>query len=103
MSAVVMASLPLAHFCETRRARASLLIFRRTCWITRRRSRERCRWTWASFMRMAANPKIPTLEEATAQALTEDESARFRAHMRPLVETHAGIYRSAVAYLSARK
>jgi ubiquinone/menaquinone biosynthesis C-methylase UbiE len=62
-----------------------------------------CNMTWESFMRMAANPKIPTLEEATAQTLTENESARFRAHMRPLVETQAGTYRSAVAYLWARK
>src|SRR5947208_15812356 len=32
--------------------------------------------TWESFMRSAGNPKIPTLEEATAQPLTKDEVAR---------------------------
>lgn len=59
--------------------------------------------TWETFMRTAGNPKIPTLEEATAQALTNDEAAWFTAHMRPLVENRAGTYRFAVAYLSARK
>jgi arsenite methyltransferase len=59
--------------------------------------------SWESFMRTAANPKIPTLEEATAQALTTDEAAKFTAHMRPLVENRAGTYQSAAAYLSARK
>jgi ppGpp synthetase/RelA/SpoT-type nucleotidyltranferase len=59
--------------------------------------------TWESFLRTAANPKIPTLEEAMAQALTDDEAAGFAAHMRPLVEHQVGTYRFAVAYLSAKK
>jgi len=59
--------------------------------------------TWESFVRTAGNPRIPTLEEATAQVLTKDEAATFTAHMRPLVETGTGTYRSAVAYLSATK
>jgi ubiquinone/menaquinone biosynthesis C-methylase UbiE len=59
--------------------------------------------TWESFLRTAANPKIPMLEEAMAQALTDDEAARFAAHMRPLVEHQVGTYRFAVAYLSAKK
>lgn len=59
--------------------------------------------TWDTFMRTAANPKIPTLEEATARALTKDEAARFTAHMRPLVDGRTGTYSSAVAYLSATK
>jgi hypothetical protein len=59
--------------------------------------------TWESFMRSAANPKIPTLEEAMAQALTNDEVARFAAHMRPLVENRRGTHLSAVAFLSAGK
>ena len=59
--------------------------------------------TWESFMRTAGNPRIPTLAEAMAQVLTDDEAARFTAHMRPLVETGTGTYRSAVAYLSATK
>jgi arsenite methyltransferase len=59
--------------------------------------------TWESFLRSAGNPKIPTLEEAMAQALTADEVAQFTAYLRPLVETKSGTTRSAVAYLSARK
>jgi len=59
--------------------------------------------TWEAFMRTAANPRIPTLEEAGEQVLTGAEMARFAAHMRPLVESRAGTYRSAAAYLSARK
>lgn len=59
--------------------------------------------TWESYMRVAGNPRIPTLEEATAQVLTEDETAKFTAHMRPLVEGRTGTYRSALAYLSATK
>jgi ubiquinone/menaquinone biosynthesis C-methylase UbiE len=59
--------------------------------------------TWDLFMRTAANPRIPTLSEAIAQVLTAEEAARFAAHMRPLVETGNGTYRSAVAYLVATK
>jgi arsenite methyltransferase len=59
--------------------------------------------TWESFMRLAANPRIPTLEEACAQALTVDEAAEFASHMRPLVETNSATARSAAAYLWARK
>jgi hypothetical protein len=59
--------------------------------------------TWESFMRSAANPKVPTLEEATAQALTKDEVARFAAHMRPLVKNRRGRHLSAVAFVSAGK
>ena len=60
-------------------------------------------FTWESFMRLAPNPKIPTLEEACAQVLTAEEAAKFAAYMRPLVETNSGTARSAVAYLWARK
>ena len=59
--------------------------------------------TWDAFLRTAANPRLPTLEETMAQVLTEEESARFTAHLRPLVEARAGTHRSAVAYVSATK
>jgi SAM-dependent methyltransferase len=62
-----------------------------------------CDVTWESFMRVPPNPKIPTIEEACAQALTAEEAAMFVTHMRPLVETRSGTRRSAVAYLWARK
>jgi len=59
---------------------------------------------WEAFLRVAGNPKIPTLEEAIQQALTPDEAEAFIAHLRPLVvERKQGISRSAVAYLWAVK
>jgi SAM-dependent methyltransferase len=59
--------------------------------------------TWASFMDTPPNPLVPSLAEATGQALTLDEAARFEAHLRPLVEAGRGVERTAVAYLWARK
>lgn len=59
--------------------------------------------TWDSFLHTAENPMIPTLKEAIAQVLTADEAANFASYMRPLIESKAGTYRSAVAYLSATK
>jgi ubiquinone/menaquinone biosynthesis C-methylase UbiE len=63
------------------------------------------RWhmTWETFFRSAGNPKVPTLEEAVAQALTPDESRTFQDYMRRLVETKSGNYIAAAAHLSARK
>jgi len=58
---------------------------------------------WNTFLRTAGNPKIPTLEEAMQQALTPEEVEEFISHLRPLVETKQGTYRSAVAYLWAVK
>ncbi len=58
---------------------------------------------WEAFLHTAGNPKIPTLEEAMRQVLTPEETARFVAHLRPLVEAHHGVHRSAVAYLWAVK
>ena len=59
--------------------------------------------TWDSFMRTAANPKIPTIEEALAEVLSEKEAAEFIAYMRPLVESKSGTFRLATAYLWARR
>ena len=56
---------------------------------------------WDVFIRIAGNPKIPTLEEALHEALEPDERERFVAHLRPLVEAQQAIKRSAVAYLWA--
>ena len=57
--------------------------------------------TWESFMRSAANPKLPTLEEAVGQALTPQEAEEFSSYMRPVVESKLGTMRSALAYLTA--
>ena len=58
---------------------------------------------WSVMMHTAANPKIPTLEEAMQQALTPAEAKTFVNYLRPLVESKQGVNRSAVAYLSAVK
>jgi len=58
---------------------------------------------WSVMMRTAANPKIPTLEEAMQQALTPAEAETFVNYLRPLVESKKGVNRSAVAYLWAVK
>lgn len=58
---------------------------------------------WESFARIPGNPKIPNLEEAIAEALTQEEAERFAAHLRPLVEEGRGTERWAVARLRAVK
>jgi len=58
---------------------------------------------WDIFLRSAGNPKIPTLEEAINEALTQEEAERFSAHLRPLVENARRRGTSAVAYLWATK
>jgi ubiquinone/menaquinone biosynthesis C-methylase UbiE len=59
--------------------------------------------SWATFLHSAANPLVPSLAEALAEALSPADAARFTAHLRPLVEAGAGIRRSAFAFLSAVK
>jgi arsenite methyltransferase len=58
---------------------------------------------WKAFIRIAGNPKIPTLEEAMQQALVPGEMEDFIHHLRPLVESRQGQHRSALAYLWAVK
>jgi ubiquinone/menaquinone biosynthesis C-methylase UbiE len=58
---------------------------------------------WESFLKTAGNPRIPTLEEAMDRALTPEETARFKAHLRPLVENAQRVGTAAVAYLWAAK
>ena len=43
--------------------------------------------SWETYLKTAANPKLPTLEEAIQQTLTPEEAEKFVAHLRPLVET----------------
>jgi len=59
--------------------------------------------TWERFLRYAANPKVPTIEEAMQQALTLEEISSLTLHLRPLVEQGQGVRRSALAYLWATK
>jgi arsenite methyltransferase len=58
---------------------------------------------WETYLRVAGNPKIPTLEESMQQALTPEKKEEFVAHLRPLVEAKKGVSRSALAYLWAVK
>jgi hypothetical protein len=54
-------------------------------------------------LRYAANPKVPTIEEAMQQALIPEEINSLTLHLRPLVEKGQGIRRGALAYLWATK
>ncbi|HXQ37999.1 MAG TPA: class I SAM-dependent methyltransferase [Anaerolineales bacterium] len=58
---------------------------------------------WLTFLHAAANPKVPSVEEAMQQAFTLGETETFTSYMRPLVESKQGVRRSAVAYLWAVK
>jgi arsenite methyltransferase len=58
---------------------------------------------WQTFYCRAGNPLVPTLKEATEEALTPDEGAQFVAYLRPLVEQGKGTTRDAFAFLWARK
>jgi ubiquinone/menaquinone biosynthesis C-methylase UbiE len=59
--------------------------------------------SWTVFANSSGNPKIPTIAEAMDRALTPEERERFAEHLRPLVEAGKGVWRMAVAYLSATK
>jgi arsenite methyltransferase len=56
---------------------------------------------WDGFVDTAWNPNVPTLREAMEQALTRGEGEWLTAHLRPLVEQGAGVWRMALAHLRA--
>lgn len=58
---------------------------------------------WETMLRMAGNPRIPTLEEAMKQSLTDEEIEKLTNHLRPLVEAGQGTRKTAAAYLWAQK
>src|SRR6266487_1964237 len=58
---------------------------------------------WEAFIKIAPNPKIPTLQEAIQQTLKPEEAEKFIAHLRPLVNSNQGTTRSSLAYLWAVK
>lgn len=58
---------------------------------------------WDRVISIPGNPNIPSLREAMAQIFTPEETARYEAHLRPLVEAGHGVQREAVAYLAAMK
>jgi hypothetical protein len=58
---------------------------------------------WETFAATAFNPRIPTLDEAMAEALTPAEAEQFAAHLRPKVERGDGVFALAVASLWGAK
>ena len=59
---------------------------------------------WETWINVAPNPKMSTLEEAMREALSPDERDSFIGYFRPLVKgKQPMIKRSAVAYLWARR
>jgi arsenite methyltransferase len=58
---------------------------------------------WEAYSNMAFNPNIPTIAEVMEQVLTQEERARYEAHLRPLVEAGRGSRRMASAFLWAGK
>jgi arsenite methyltransferase len=58
---------------------------------------------WTRFVQSAGNPLSPTLQEAMNASLTQGESDRFTAHLKPLVESGTGTQRRAFAFLTAEK
>jgi len=58
---------------------------------------------WDTFRRTAGNPRIPTIEEALAQALSPDEADAFASYLAPLVDAGRGVERSARVFLQAHR
>lgn len=58
---------------------------------------------WDTLLNASGNPRIPTLAEAMRQALTDEETARLTAELRPQIESGLGKQRAATAYLTARR
>ena len=58
---------------------------------------------WNTWLNIAPNPKLPTLQETLRHVLTPTERETFVAYLRPLFEARRGVGKSAVAYLWAVK
>jgi arsenite methyltransferase len=58
---------------------------------------------WERLLNTSPNPNAHTVSEALHGALTEEERARFEAHIRPLADAGRGLKKSAFAYLRATK
>jgi arsenite methyltransferase len=59
--------------------------------------------TWDVYERSSANPLVPTLAEAIDSALSPEEAARLRSHLRARAEAGDGVERDATGYLRAEK
>jgi arsenite methyltransferase len=58
---------------------------------------------WETFLHASGNPKVPTLAEAMAEALTPEEQEQLVEALRPAVEERRGAWRMGKAYLWAVK
>ncbi len=58
---------------------------------------------WKHFIESSGNPLEPTLREVMDKVLTAQEQQRLTLHMRPLIESGAGLKKSAIAYLWAKR
>ena len=58
---------------------------------------------WERFTRTSGNPLAPTFQEAVDRVLSPEDAVEFTRHLRPLVESGAGLERMALAYLTAAK
>ena len=61
------------------------------------------RLTWEQWLKQSGNPKIPSIGEAIAEALTAEEQQEFASWMRPQVESGRGIFRTGRAFVTARR
>lgn len=59
--------------------------------------------SWETARQIAGNPRIPSLAEAMAQALTPDEAERLSTHLRPQAEHGTARRRTAVTQLWATR
>lgn len=58
---------------------------------------------WETVLHSSGNPRVPTLAEAIAEALSPAEAERYIAHLKPMIEEGHGRHRWATAYVWARK
>lgn len=58
---------------------------------------------WDEYVNAALSPNTPTIGETFAQFLSSGESRALETHLRPLVESGAGINRRVVSYIWAIK
>ncbi len=58
---------------------------------------------WERFLHMSGNPLQLTFQKALQQVLNAQEADELARHLRPLVESGAGLERTALAYLTAVK
>ena len=59
--------------------------------------------SWELLLNTPPNPRVPSLADAMEEALDEEERERFVSHLRPLVESGAGVSRRSHLFLTGVK